>query len=104
MFRSSLLACELIIPALDSIRKDISSKEDIPTDHPTIRPTEDVAHVATVECPVEEPTQSVDQDGQSKGHPKPTSDEPAVQDTVDGVPETRGTIVDPVSEVTPAGT
>ena len=98
------MTCELIIPTLESIRKDISSKEVIPTDHTTIRPTEDSAHVATVECPAKEPTHGVDRDGQPTGHPKPTSDESTVQDTVDGAPETRETIVDPVSEVTPAGT
>lgn len=104
MFRLSPLVCELIAPTLDSNRKDISPKEVIPNDHPTIRPTEDIAHVATMECPAEEPTHGVGQDGQPNGHPKLTTDESVVQDTMSGATETREAIVDPISEVTPAGT
>jgi hypothetical protein len=100
----SHLVYELIAPTLGSIHKDISSEEVILTDHPIILPTESIAHVATVECPAEEPTHSVDQDGKPAGHPKPVPNETAVQDAVDGAPRTREAIVDPVSEVTPTGT
>ena len=57
-----------------------------------------------MECPAEEPIQSIDQDGKTEGHPNPASKESVVEDAVDGGPETRETTVDPLSEVTPAGT
>lgn len=103
MFLSWALVCKLIAFTLDSTHKDISSEEVIPTDHPTIHPNEDITHVAIVECPAEEPTQSVDQEGKPAGHPKPASNESAVQDAVKREPKMRETIVDSVSEMTPAG-
>jgi len=100
----SPMVCELIAPIIDQMSKDVSSKEVIPTVLPTVLPTEDITHVATVECPTEEPTKGVDQDRKPEGHPKPPSNEPAVQDAMDEEPKTTETVVGPVSEVTSAGT
>jgi hypothetical protein len=89
------------IPIADAICPVCKVNGAVPPDENT---AEDSAPAATVERPVQEPIQVIDQDGKAEGHPKLASKGTAVQEDVGGGPDREERIVNTLSEVTPAGT
>lgn len=88
------------MPFADTIDPVCEINGAVPPDEST---AEDSAPATTVERPVQEPIQVIDEDGKAEGHPKLASKETAVQEGVGRGPEREEMTVNPLSEVTPAG-